>query len=285
MPAPLTVLLPVALLLLAGCGADMRTPPSPSFDPTPAWGTFLGQIVTAEGLIDYELLRADPEPLADFVGYIAVHGPETDGYRLLDDNRRLAWHLNAYNALVLWGILEHWPLSSVHDVKGPLGTPSAFFWWPRFGVDNERMNLHRYEQNVILATYEEPLAHAALNCASRSCPPLRGELYRAKALENQLADQMRRWVASGSAVTMEGDPASGGRFVFNAIFDWYAEDFAIWAGATTPCQAIRPYAASADTAATVDTPNALTTALDVAPDCPHTFAPYDWRLNDARAAP
>ena len=86
---------------------------------------------------------------------------------------------------------------------------------------------------------------------------------------------MWRWVASGGAVTVEGDPAIGGRFVFNAIFDWYSGDFEIWAGATTPCAAIRPYAAPEGES----TP--LSMALEAAPDCPRTFAPYDWSLNSA----
>jgi hypothetical protein len=221
------------------------------------------QVVSASGRIDYERLRADDVALRAFVGWIAVHGPESGHFKLLDDDRRLAWHLNAYNALVLWGVLQRWPLESVRDVPGPLGAGSGFFWGLRFFVDGERRHLHGYEQATILALYEEPLSHAALSCASVGCPPLRAELYRADRLGEQLTDQMRRWVNAG-AVRL--DPESG--FAFSSIFDWYAEDFRAWAGAETPCEAVLPYAEGA-----------LAEALVAAPDCPRSFAPYDWSLN------
>lgn len=253
------------LLLLLGCGVDVPTPDPPARDPSRRWGEQLAAIVSPEGLVDYEALRADPAPLADFVGWVGSHGPETDGFKLMDDDRRLAWHLNAYNALVLWGVLQHWPLASVRDLPGPFGPGTGFFWKLRFRIDGERMHLHAHEQRVIFATYQEPLAHAALNCASRSCPPLRPTLFTARGIDEELEDQMRLWVAAG-AVAVEPD----GSFSFNAIFDWYAEDFRAWAGADTPCRAVRPYADAE-----------LAAALDARPDCPHRFAPYDWSLNQA----
>lgn len=253
--------------LLPGCGVDVPAPPAPPAEPAAAYEALLERIVTPDGRVDYDVLRADPAPLQAFVGWVAEHGPESDGFKLMDDDRRLAWHLNAYNALVLWGVLQSWPIGSVHDVPGPFGAGSGFFWKLRFAVDGERRSLHDYEQVTILSTYQEPLSHAALNCASRSCPPLRAELYTQKRVDDQLADQMRRWVAGG-AVTVEGDPAKGGTFVFNAIFDWYAEDFRVWAGAETPCAAVAPYAVGE-----------IAAALAAAPGCPHRFAPYDWALN------
>lgn len=256
------------IALLLACGRDLPPPAAPPADPSAHWEALLAAVVGPDGAVDYDTLRARRSALDAFVGWIARHGPESDGMSITDDNGRLAWHLNAYNALVLWGVLEQWPLQSVRDVPGPFGPGSGFFWSLRFVIDGERKHLHGYEQAVILATYQEPLAHAALNCASRSCPPLRPELYRRATLDVQLVDQMRVWVASGGAVRVEGDPAAGGRFVYNEIFDWYADDFARWAGQDTPCRAVRPYA---------DGP--LAAALDAAPECPRAFAPYDWSLN------
>lgn len=249
---------------LLGCGSVSR-PPTPDTDPSARWALLLRDAVTPSGLVDYEVLRADPQPLADFVGWIAEHGPETDRFRLLDDDRRLAWHLNAYNATVLWRVLAHWPLTSVQEVPSLLGPPgTGFFLRERHRIDREPVSLYWYERALILPTYEEPLAHAALNCASRSCPPLRGDLYRDATLNVQLKDQMRRWVAEG-AVTLVG-----GSFEFNPIFEWYADDFRRWAGADTPCDVVRPYA-----------DEALLGALHAHPECPHTFAAYDWSLNAA----
>ncbi len=245
---------------LAGCATQVPTPAPPRSDPSAAWQTLLARIVTTDGLVRYDLLREDPTALRDFVGWIAVHGPETDSYRLLDDNRRLAWHLNAYNALALWGVLQAGPIASVKDVPG-------FFWRQAFAIDGERMSLHTYESRVLLPTYEEPLVHAALVCASRSCPPLSPQLYRSADLQVQLEGRMRTWVGATdptrAAVTWDGD-----ELVFNPIFDWYHRDFRDWAGAENPCEAVRPYANSF-----------LRAHLD-APGCPHRFYDYDWGLNE-----
>ena len=252
---------------LIACSTSVPTPQAPRHDPTAAWESLLGRIVTPEGLVRYDLLQADSGPLQQFIGWLAVHGPETDGFRLLDDNRRLAWHLNAYNAFVLWGVLQHSSsglLHSVNDVPG-------FFWKFDFGQDGERISLFSYETRVILPTYQEPLAHGALNCASRSCPPLRAELYSATNLQEQLEDQMRRWVDSPdpTRAAVSWDDTLH-QFAFSQIFDWYSRDFRDWGAADDPCRAVRAYA-------TGD----LKERLLSHPDCPHTFYPYDWSLNAA----
>ena len=257
------------LIALLACAAEVETPNPPRRDPTSGYEALLGRIVTDDGLVRYDVLRNDASALESFIGWIAVHGPETDNVRLLDDNRRLAWHLNAYNALVLWGVLqsEHSrgaPLPSVRDVKG-------FFWWQVFGVDGEKISLGLYETRVILPTYQEPLSHAALNCASRSCPPMRSALYTASGLQNQLEDQMRRWMSTEDATrtAMDWDPTAK-EFVFSPIFDWYGKDFYDWGGAQSPCEMVSRYATLRQRA-----------LLDANRDCPHRFYSYDWSLNAA----
>lgn len=253
------------LLLLLGCGAPLEVPPDPGRDPTGAWSRFLQEIVTEAGRVDYRRLRKNPRPLREYLGWVAEHGPESDGWRLMDDNRRLAYHINAYNAWVLYGVLKHWPIASVKDVHAPFGPPgTGFFGWMRVRVDQEWVSLHTWERWHIFPVYQHPLVHVALNCAARSCPPLRNRVYTAAKLDEELDEQMRRWV-NGGAVAREGDT-----LVFSAIFDWYAEDFRAWAGAETPCAAVEPYAEGE-----------VARWLAELPDCPRRFAAYDWGLNAA----
>ena len=70
-------------------------------------------------------------------------------------------------------------------------------------------------------------------CTSRStarpvgCPALRPEAYRGDALETQLADQARRFLADRSRNRYD---AASGRLEVSQIFEWYGQDFERAAG-------------------------------------------------------
>ena len=48
--------------------------------------------------------------------------------------------------------------------------------------------------------FKDPRIHFAVNCASRSCPPIRAEPYVAATLDAQLDDATRNYLASPDAV-------------------------------------------------------------------------------------
>ncbi len=212
--------------LLAACVPDRPPPPAPAEDPTAAWGARLAEVVSPAGEVDYAALRADPRALRDYVGWVAVHGPETDRLRLTDDNLRLAWHLNALTAAVLWSVVE----------GAPLAGPGAPVSSARLLLDGEVVRYDRHVLHTVLATYDEPLAVAALPCGARACPPAPTGLYEKKGLDDQLAEQMRRWVRSGRLVS--GD---GATFVFSPALRAWMWAFERWDGATTPCEVVAPY--------------------------------------------
>jgi hypothetical protein len=248
------------MFVLVGAGAcrpDLPPPPAPEANPTEAWGIRLGRVVSADGEVDYAALRADSAALRDFVGWIAVHGPETDEFALQDDNRRLAWHLNAQNALVLWAALQR----GLDQPGAPAadGPPLASL---RLRFDGEPVRLDHHVTDV-LALYEEPLAVAAMGCAARACPPVPNRLFRKDGIDAALARQMTRWISSGRLVTEDG-----GTWVFSPVLVAAAPAFARWEGTTSPCAIVAPYA-----------PKALRGRLEADPACPHRVAAWDARLD------
>ncbi len=219
----------VLALPLVGCGPDGPSPPSPMADPSVAWSQRLREVVSAEGLVDYAALRGDPAALRDFVGWAAEHGPETERWRGTDDNRRLAFSLNALTAVTLWSVLEGVPRDPA------AGRPP--FARLRFALDGDVVRYDRFVAHQVLARIEEPLAVAALPCAALSCPPVSDRLYEKKDIDDALALRMRRWVASGRLVT-----DTGAGFTFSpALRPWLAA-FARYDAAETPCAAVAPYA-------------------------------------------
>lgn len=127
---------------------------------------------------------------------------------------QLAFHLNAYNAWILRNILAKYP------TKGPLAGEPLFFHGNRIVISGRKTSFDHFEQKVIRPTFKEPRIHFALNCASRSCPPLRSEPYDPAKLDAQLDEQTRLYVNSPLGVK----PTAAGA-ALSKIFDWYKEDF------------------------------------------------------------
>ena len=183
--------------------------------PYDDWAAVLTRFVDAEGRVDYAALHADPVTLERFVALLGVVGPNTYADLFRTDAERLAYYLNAYNALVLYDVLDHWPLRSPHDIK------LRFFYTTRFLIDGRKANLYELENHVIREKFDEPRVHFALNCASIACPRLPREPFLPARLEEQLEHATVDFLSAERNVAVED-----GALVLSELFDWYAEDFA-----------------------------------------------------------
>jgi hypothetical protein len=178
----------------------------------------------------------------------------------------LALWINAYNVLAVDVVQRHYPVASIRDV----GSWLRPVWKRPAGVVAGRTVTLDEIEHGILRPLGEPRIHAAIVCASVSCPSLRREAYRGERLEAQLEDALRRFLA---------DPRKGSRLEaeagvlrLSAIFDWYAEDFAARGG-------VRVYLAPR-------LPEASARALREGGEAlALRYFDYDWRLNDAASAP
>ena len=166
----------------------------------------------AGGGVKYAEWKADAEDvkaLEDVVDGIAAAPAST-----ARSKEQLAFHLNAYNAWILHEAVAKYPTKSVKDLA------FTFFMGNRITVAGTKMSFNTLEKDIIRPRFAEPRVHFALNCASRSCPPLRAEPYSAAKLDAQLDEQARLYVNSEHGVKPEGDGAA-----LSKIFDWYKEDF------------------------------------------------------------
>lgn len=207
--------------------------------------------------VDYRALRASP------AWRRLVTGLDTaDTGALRTRARRLAFWINAYNVLAIDVVLGGYPLTSIKD-RGGLLTP---VWKIEAGrVGGRSVTLHEIEHEI-LRPLGDPRIHAAIVCASTSCPSLRREPYSAASLDAQLDDSLRRFLADprkGLSVDR-----SAGRVRLSRIFDWFAEDFQA-GGGVLPF--VTRYAPEPDGEWLAE--NAADASLG--------YFDYDWRLNDA----
>jgi hypothetical protein len=260
------------LLLAALLLAPMAVAASP-FDHQHA---LLGEVLkrhVRDGLVDYAALQRERATLDRYAAQLAaVERQVVDGW---SRDQRLAFWINAYNALTLRTIVDHYPIrrGSLVGVAFPANSiwqiPGAFKE-ARHRVAGQRLSLDDIEHRIIRPTFAEPRIHVALVCAARSCPVLRADPYVAARLDAQLAEQTRRFAADRS----HGLRAAAGRrgVEVSSIFKWFGEDFAPLAAGNEKRGVL------AFLAAYSDDPALLARLRD--PATPVDYLDYDWTLND-----
>jgi uncharacterized protein DUF547 len=205
--------------------------------------------------VDYRGLREDPAWPRLVAGLDAARPGEPDARA-----GELAFWINAYNVLAIDLVVRHPGVKSIRDV----GSWLRPVWGREAGrVAGRGRSLGEIEHEI-LRPLGDPRIHAAIVCASVSCPPLRREPFQAARLEAQLDDQMRRFLASpGKGLRV--DPG-GGTVALSRVFDWFAEDFAASGGALAFATRFAPEDARAWLEAHGDRARVA-------------WLPYDWDLN------
>lgn len=185
-----------------------------------AWQRVLEKRVDARGFVDYRGLAADRADLDRYISSLRAASPASAPERFPTRDHELAYYLNAYNAWVFWGVLERGP--EIDGVWGFLGTGLSFFVGMKIELGGRETNLKALEDDVIRAHYRDPRIHAALNCASVSCPRLPREAFAGPDLGAQLDAAIRGFVTDPRHLAVD----RGARKVrMSKIFDWYADDF------------------------------------------------------------
>jgi len=210
----------LASAALAGRGAQS------SFDHGHAlWTEVLRSCVRGDGF-DYAKLKQDPAKLRAYLDALhAVTPAELAGW---SEAQRFAFWINVYNAHTIQKVIENYPLKSIRKLDGAFGISTVFE--NRFipmpahhpeGKDDE-LALNDVEHKILRAQFKDARLHAAINCASKSCPPLRNEAFVAERLDQQLQEQMKTFVLDPARNHI--DPAQK-ELAVSEIFKWFSEDF------------------------------------------------------------
>jgi len=190
-----------------------------------AWSALLGRRVS-DGWVDYAgWKRADQGALAGYLG--SLEQVDRACFERFSERERLAFWINAYNAYTVRLILDHYPVKSIRSIGFlPMAAfRSSFIHLHAHG--GGALSLNEMEHQILRKQFAEPRIHFAINCASKSCPQLRGEAYRAADLDAQLDDATRRFLLDRTKNRY--DPTTRTLSV-SSIFKWFHEDFEHAAG-------------------------------------------------------
>lgn len=173
------------------------------------WDAQVREYVSPQARVDYaRWIRSEKPRLEQYIAIIGQKWAEN-----LTPAARKAALINAYNALTVSWIMENYPVESIWRTKHP-------FTLARHVVDGRKVSLDDLE--TWLRDMGDPRIHAALVCASRSCPPLRREAYVESRLDEQLDDNTRRWLANSDLNEFLPRQKTA---KISKVFDWYHGDF------------------------------------------------------------
>lgn len=213
-----------------------------------AWARVLTNYVNDQGFVDFASLAQKPADLHTYVNYVA----RVKASDMADSRDRLAHHINAYNALSMFNVLD----LGIPQSNASLLARYKFFIARKHVIGGEPTSLYAYE-NATIRKLNEPRIHWALNCSAVSCPVLPREPFTAVALEAQLEGEAKKFFADPR--NMRSDDVA--RTVYlSEILSFFTEDF-------TPAHA----------------PSLIAYANKYAPKSADTtysvrFVPYDWTI-------
>jgi len=242
MKLPLRVLSAAALCFLFAAASQAQ-------NWTETYNRLLGKYATSGG-VKYAAWKGNAADLQAL--QTVVDGIAKESVSGMSKSQQLAFYCNAYNAWILHEALKKYPTKSVKD------TLYTFFTSKRITVAGQQTSFKAFEDNVI-RKMGEPRIHFALNCASRSCPPLGRQAFAAGNLDGQFETLTKGYANSDKGVRYNEANKTA---ELSKIFDWYKDDFNGQGGALAFINKRR--------------------ATPIPNDAKISYQEYDWGLNEVK---
>ncbi len=182
----------------------------------------------------------------------------------LSRKQQLAYWINVYNVNSVATVVAGYPVASIRDISSDPIRRLNVFSKERIPFGGALLSLDNVENDKIRSVFHDPRIHFAINCAAKSCPPIRTEAYVGERVDAQLDDQVRKFLST-ARYGKKGDTLV---LHVTKIVDWFGKDFDEWGGGKVPF--IRRYVAP-DKQKLIDAAHG---------NVELEFDDYDWVLND-----
>jgi Protein of unknown function, DUF547 len=246
-------------LLLAALPAAAVNPPD--YKP---WADLLAKYYDPAKGMNYKALKANDKKTLDELrrqlAQVEVGA--------LSKNDQLAYWINLYNVSTVNVVVESYPVKSIRDISTDFIAHLNVFKKDYVLTRKGPMSLNDVENDKIRDHFKDVRIHFAINCAARSCPPIRAEPYVGARVSDQLDDQTRVFLNGPHGVRLE---KSGGVLLLHTtkIMDWFKDDFERWSVGRVKFIAF------------YSTPDKRKQIEAAASQTELKFDDYDWSLNDA----
>lgn len=181
------------------------------------WDTLLKKHVNNDGFVDYKGFLTDSVALEAYLHLLEDAHPSDNNWTR---NEQMAYWINAYNAYTVQLITRNYPVNSIKDIKRGLPFINSVWDIKFIHIQGFSYDLNNIEHNILRPVFMDARIHAAINCASYSCPKLRNEAYSADSLEIQLNTCMRDFINDPLRNRITSKKAE-----ISKIFQWFKGDF------------------------------------------------------------
>lgn len=163
---------------------------------------------TQQGKVDYKKIKQNLEGLDKI-----LKNAESVAIANQNATHQQAFWINAYNLLVIKGIIDNYPINSPLDKSG-------FFDKITYLVAGEKLTLNDIENKKLRKQFNDPRFHFVLVCGALGCPPIINRAYMPSTLEQQLQEQTVLALNNPEFIKV-----SKNKVAVSEIFKWYKEDF------------------------------------------------------------
>jgi hypothetical protein len=219
------------------------------------WDALVKKHVGTDGFVHYKGFIQDSAALNSYLRLLESAHPNDKNW---SREQQMAYWINAYNAYTVQLIVRNYPVESIKDIKRGLAFVNSVWDIKFIKIQGYTYDLNNIEHNILRPVYKDARIHAAVNCASFSCPKLLNQAYTAENLESQLDASMRNFVNDPVRNRISADKAE-----ISEIFKWFKGDFVRDAGSVRAF--VNRYA-----------------AVPIAEKTDINHIDYSWKLNDAR---
>ncbi|MBN1804068.1 MAG: DUF547 domain-containing protein [Sedimentisphaerales bacterium] len=170
----------------------------------------LNDVVDDKGLVHYKKLRRQRLKLKALIREFDTLNP--DEYKSWTKENKIAFWLNAYNIQMLRIITENYPIQSSRILRlypgwGPDSILHIKGIWTdyKFLVMDEEFTLSEIDKRIFRKEFDDPRIFFAVFRGGLSGPPLRDEAYYGHRLNEQLDDQVKKFLSSPLAFNVDAD--------------------------------------------------------------------------------
>ena len=216
------MLVAAAVLMATAVTTAQNYQPSPDLDALHVPFDALLDLHVRDGLVYYRALQADRGRLNRYIASLNAPNIASAYSNWSTDQKKALW-LNAYNALVMQTVVNHYPIRGAAKGYPPNSIrqiPGAFEKLPHT-IAGKTVTLDQIE-NTILAELDDPRVYVALGRGAIGSGRLRSEAFGTKMVDKQLDQAKAQFATTPRWAKVD---ALAGKVSISPIVSWRAPAF------------------------------------------------------------